>query len=92
MFRGTWLVYQRALRLQLREPVWVVFGVAQPALYLTLFGPLLEPMAGAPGFGDGDPWLVFTPGMVLLLALLAPPSPASASSPRSGKGSSSASG
>lgn len=65
----TWLVFSRALRLSIRNPVWVIIGVFQPILYLTLFGPLLEPIASTPGFPPGDSWEVFVPGLLVLLGL-----------------------
>jgi ABC-2 type transport system permease protein len=67
--RETWLVFSRALRLSIRNPVWVIIGVFQPILYLTLFGPLLEPVANTPGFPPGDAWQVFVPGLLVLLGL-----------------------
>ena len=33
----TWLVFSRAMRLSLRNPVWVILGLMQPILYLILF-------------------------------------------------------
>jgi ABC-2 type transport system permease protein len=68
-FHETWLVFSRAMRLSLRNPVWVILGLIQPILYLTLFGPLLEPVANAPGFPPGDAWLVFVPGLLVQLGL-----------------------
>lgn len=65
----TWLVFSRALRLSIRNPVWVVIGIFQPILYLTLFGPLLEPVANTPGFPGGDAWQFFVPGLLVLLGL-----------------------
>lgn len=65
----TRLVFSRAFRLSLRNPVWVILGLMQPILYLTLFGPLLEPVASAPGFPPGDAWLVFVPGLLVQLAI-----------------------
>jgi ABC-2 type transport system permease protein len=65
----TWLVFSRAMRLSLRNPVWVILGLIQPILYLTLFGPLLEPVASAPGFPPGDAWLVFVPGLLVQLGM-----------------------
>ena len=50
----TWLIFRRAMRQSLRNPVWVIIGLIQPVLYLTLFGPLLEPLAATPGFPPGD--------------------------------------
>ena len=69
LFRDSWTVFSRAMRLSLREPVWVVFGLLQPILYLTLFGPLLKGIAATnPGFG-GDAWKVFVPGLLVQLGM-----------------------
>jgi ABC-2 type transport system permease protein len=65
----TWLVFTRALRLSLRNPVWVIIGIFQPILYLTLFGPLLEPVASTSGFPADDAWSFFVPGLLVLLGL-----------------------
>lgn len=65
----TWLVLSRAMRLSLRNPVWVILGLIQPILYLTLFGPLLEPVASAPGFPPGDAWQIFVPGLLVQLGM-----------------------
>jgi ABC-2 type transport system permease protein len=55
LIRDTWLVFNRAMRLSLRNPTWVIIGLTQPILYLVLFGPLLKPMAGLLG---GNAWQV----------------------------------
>ena len=65
----TRLVFSRAMRLSLRNPVWVILGLMQPILYLTLFGPLLEPVVNAPGFPPGTAWQVFVPGLLVQLAV-----------------------
>ena len=31
-----WLIFQRAMRQSLRNPVWVIIGILQPVLYLSL--------------------------------------------------------
>lgn len=66
VLRDTGLVFTRALRLSLRNPTWTVIGLVQPVLYLVLFGPLLESAIADAGV---DPWLVFTPGLLIQLAL-----------------------
>jgi ABC-2 type transport system permease protein len=66
--RDSWTVFARAMRISLRQPVWVVFGLIQPILYLTLFGPLLKSVAQQPGFG-GDAWKVFVPGLLVQLGM-----------------------
>ncbi|PWK91431.1 ABC-2 type transport system permease protein [Lentzea atacamensis] len=55
----TWLVFVRVMLPVLRNPVAVVFGLAQPLLYLGLFGPLL---------GDTG-WQWFVPGLLVQMAL-----------------------
>lgn len=68
-FSDTWIVFARAMRLSIRQPMWVLIGVLQPILYLTLFGPLLQQVASAPGFPPGDAWLVFVPGLLVQLGI-----------------------
>ena len=67
--RDTWLIFARALITTLRTPVWVVVGLFQPVCFLLLFGPLLEGVAKAPGFPPGGAFNVFTPGLLVQLAL-----------------------
>lgn len=68
-FRDTWIVFTRAMRLALRQPLWVIIGLTQPILYLTLFGPLLVGMSQAPGFPPGDAWQIFVPGLLIQLGI-----------------------
>src|SRR4051794_12386508 len=67
--RDTYLVYQRALGQTLRNPVWVAVGLTQPLFFLLLFGPLLKPLAHAPGFPDVGAFNVFVPGLLFQLVL-----------------------
>lgn len=68
-FRDTWIIFRRAMELSLRQPLWIVIGMSQPILYLALFGPLLQPVASAPGFPPGDAWTVFVPGLLVQLGI-----------------------
>ena len=68
MLLQTWVVFQRAIRQLLRNPVWVFFGLTQPILYLALFGPLLKNVTGG-GLGGDNAWRVFVPGLLLQLAI-----------------------
>jgi len=68
-FRDTWIVFTRAMRLALRQPMWVIIGLTQPILYLTLFGPLLVSMTQAPGFPPGDAWQIFVPGLLVQMGI-----------------------
>jgi ABC-2 type transport system permease protein len=68
MATATWVVFQRAMRQLLRNPVWVFFGLTQPILYLVLFGPLLKNVSGG-GLGGNGSWAVFVPGLLLQLTI-----------------------
>jgi len=68
MATETLLVFQRQMRILLRNPVWVVFGLTQPILYLVLFGPLLKNVTGG-GLGGNDSWRIFVPGLLMQLAI-----------------------
>jgi ABC-2 type transport system permease protein len=65
-----WLVFQRAMRQSLRNPVWVIVGIVQPVLYLALFGPLLQPIiANTPGFPPGDAYQILVPALLIQLGM-----------------------
>jgi ABC-2 type transport system permease protein len=63
------LIFRRAMRLSLRNPIWVILGLIQPILYLVMFGPLLENMTRVQGWPDGDAWSVFVPGLLVQLGI-----------------------
>ena len=65
-FRESMVVFNRQLRMNLRNPAWVLIGVMQPILYLVLFGPLLEPLIEELG-GNAYNW--FVPGMLVQLGI-----------------------
>jgi ABC-2 type transport system permease protein len=67
--RDTYVIFERALILSLRNPAWVIIGLLQPFLYLVLFGPLLLPMTQLPGFPPGDAWRVLVPGLLVQLGI-----------------------
>ena len=64
--RESLVVFNRQLRMNLRNPAWVLIGVMQPILYLVLFGPLLEPLIKQLG-GNAYNW--FVPGMLVQLGV-----------------------
>ncbi len=69
VFRDTWLLLGRSLRSTLRNPTWVAIGLFQPVCYLLLFAPLLQPLSQVSGFPPGGALTVFTPGLLVLMAL-----------------------
>lgn len=67
--RDTRLIFRRQMRLSLRNPVWLIIGVIQPILYLTLFGPLVKHFISQPGTPANQAWKVFVPGLLVQLGL-----------------------
>jgi ABC-2 type transport system permease protein len=65
--RESWIVFRRQLRMNLRNPAWVIIGMLQPVLYLLLFGPLLEPLISQ--FGATNAYTFFVPGMLVQLGI-----------------------
>jgi ABC-2 type transport system permease protein len=68
LIRDTWLIFRRSLVLTIRQPVWIVFGMMVPVLYLVLFGPLLEGAMQSAGTGTSAfNW--FVPGLIIQIAI-----------------------
>src|SRR5919202_127774 len=68
MATETLIIFQRQMRILLRNPVWVFFGLTQPIIYLVLFGPLLKNVSGG-GLGGDASWRIFVPGLLMQLAI-----------------------
>jgi ABC-2 type transport system permease protein len=65
--RESSIVFRRQLRMNLRNPAWVIIGMLQPVLYLLLFGPLLKPLISQ--FGATNAYTFFVPGMLVQLGI-----------------------
>jgi ABC-2 type transport system permease protein len=62
-------LFVRNVKGSLRNPIWLFIGMFQPVLYLLLFAPLLKGLGSVPGFPPGGAYTVFTPGLLVMLAL-----------------------
>lgn len=62
------IVFNRQLRMNLRNPAWVIIGMLQPVLYVLLFGPLLKPLISQ--FGATNAYTFFVPGMLVQALIL----------------------
>ena len=67
--RDTYLIAMNELRVTMRNPFWSVSGLFQPIIYLLLFGPLLNGVAGSRGFPGGNAIQFFAPGLLVMNAL-----------------------
>jgi ABC-2 type transport system permease protein len=70
LFSHSAFIAGRWLRAQLRQPLYVVFTLVQPAIWLLLFGQLFKNLAQLPGFGGGSYISFLTPGIVIMTALM----------------------
>ncbi|QUH05353.1 ABC transporter permease [Saccharopolyspora erythraea] len=66
--RDTATVFTREFAPAWREPLAMVFGMAQPLLFLFLFGPLL----GGTAAGGESTWQWFVPGVLIMMCLFGP--------------------
>lgn len=59
----------RTLRHLIRQPIFVGFTLAQPMIWLLLFGPLFDKVAELPGFAATSYIAHLTPGVIIMTAL-----------------------
>jgi ABC-2 type transport system permease protein len=69
LLRDTYLIGKNELLIQVRNPLWLFFGLFQPIVYLTLFSPFLSGIASAPGFPTGNAIQFFAPGLLIMNVL-----------------------
>ncbi|RNL61992.1 ABC transporter permease [Nocardioides marmoriginsengisoli] len=65
--RESFIVFRRQLRMNLRNPAWVIIGMLQPVLYLVLFGPLLKGLVNELGYVNA--YTFFVPGLLVQLGI-----------------------
>ncbi|MDT0202362.1 ABC transporter permease [Nocardioides sp. AE5] len=68
-WRESFIVFRRQLRMNLRNPAWVLIGVLQPVLYLLLFGPLLKPLVSQFDLPTDNPYTFLVPGLLVQLGM-----------------------
>lgn len=65
----SWQLTVRSLRTLARQPIYLVFTLIQPMIWLLLFGALFQNVVSLPGFGDQSYLEYLTPGVVVLTAM-----------------------
>lgn len=67
--RHTFFLAHRMLMALIRQPIWIAVTLAQPIIWLLLFGALFKRVVEIPGF-ETDSYITFlTPGIVAMSAL-----------------------
>lgn len=67
--RDIYLIMTNEIRVTFRNPFWIFHGLVQPVIYLLLFGPLLNGVAGTRGFPSANAIQFFAPGLLIMNAL-----------------------
>lgn len=67
-FREVWTIFLFYSKLSLRSPIWVLVALFQPVCYLFFYAPLLEAFAEKAGFPHGEALIIFTPGLLVMVA------------------------
>ncbi|MGH7273648.1 MAG: ABC transporter permease, partial [Nitrospiria bacterium] len=65
----TWYLFEKYLRLSIRMPLWTLFGLIQPLIWLVIFGQLFKNMAELRGFPAGSYLEFLTPGILVMTVL-----------------------
>jgi ABC-2 type transport system permease protein len=65
----TWYLFLKYVKITWRMPIWTLFGLIQPLIWLLIFGQLFKNFAQLPGF-KAENYLVFlTPGVLIMTVL-----------------------
>lgn len=65
----TYVIAKNELMVQVRNPLWLFFGLFQPLVYMVLFSPFLAGIANSPGFPASSAIQFFAPGLLMMNAL-----------------------
>ena len=65
----TWFLTARLFRQLLRQPWWIAISIAQPIIWLVLYGQLFERVVDIPGFGRMSYITFLAPGIVVMSSL-----------------------
>ena len=65
----SWFMTWRHLRNLFRQPAWIAISLAQPIVWLLLYGALFRRIVEIPGFGAGSYVDFLTPGIVVMTCL-----------------------
>lgn len=61
-----WVIGKNEILTQVRNPLWLFFGLFQPIVYLVLFSPFLSGIANSPGFPNESAIQFFIPGLLIM--------------------------
>lgn len=69
MMVDTWHLFNKYLRISIRSPMWTLFNLIQPLIWLVIFGQLFRNMASLPGFPANSYTDFLLPGVLIMTVL-----------------------
>jgi ABC-2 type transport system permease protein len=65
----TWYLFLKYVKITWRMPIWTLFGLIQPLIWLVIFGQLFKNLARLPGFPAENYLYFLTPGVLIMTVL-----------------------
>ena len=65
----TWYLFNKYVKISLRTPLWTLFNLIQPLIWLLIFGQLFRNMAQLPGFPNASYVDFLVPGVLIMTVL-----------------------
>ena len=65
----TWFLFQKYMRITLRMPLWALFTIVQPLIWLIIFAQLFRNFSKMPGFPSQSYMDFFVPGVLIMTVL-----------------------
>jgi len=69
MLSDTWYLFNKYVKISMRMPLWSLFSLIQPLLWLFIFGSLFKYFATLPGFPTTSYIDYFVPGVLIMTVL-----------------------
>lgn len=69
LLADTWYLFNKYVRLSVRMPLWTLFGLVQPMIWLVIFGHLFKNALQVPGFPPGGYLQFLTPAILVMTVL-----------------------
>ncbi len=69
MIADTWYLFNKYVKISMRMPLWSLFSLIQPLIWLFIFGSLFEYFADLPGFPSNTYIDYFVPGVLVMTVL-----------------------
>jgi ABC-2 type transport system permease protein len=69
MIADTWYLFHKYMKITIRMPMWTLFTLVQPLIWLIIFGQLFRNIAQLPGFPTVSYTDFFVPGVLIMTVL-----------------------